>query len=362
MTRRRLTAQIILAILGTVLLTNCTPRVSPAAPSTLKSLYSHSLPPPPKGLRTSAPARLDVSLHLPPNPTVLRLPLLSNLNLPAVPALINGLPVHLILDSGAVNVPVLVEPKSAVRLGLRPLKGAFLKGSGVGGSVKVSVGRFESVSLANHPLFGPGYAGILLQSYTETIAGIPVRTIPLNILGMKALSVFSYIAIDSPAKQVELGIHTPYQPGPGAASFDFEIRNDGLHVDLLVGATTIHALLDTGCSSPLNLTQKDVGRLPGQAIAASGARMQKSMGIAGLETSRSGTLREVRLGNIRLSPVEFDSSPSSSDSLLGWGAFRNRRIVLDFLKKRVWVEEAPSTPGPNPAPRAEKPSQNRGHR
>jgi hypothetical protein len=62
------------------------------------------------------------------------------------------------------------------------------------------------------------------------------------------------------------------------------------------------------------------------------------MGIAGLETSQSGILREILLGEVRIAPVAYDSTSSSTESLLGWGAFRKNRMIVDFEKKRVWIE------------------------
>jgi hypothetical protein len=316
----------------------CAPRVSPASPATLKRLHQRAIPPPAKPLLNSGPAQLPFSVHLPDSPTILELPLISRFHLPAIPARINGISLPLILDTGAVNVPVLVEPRSANLAGMQPLKGVFLKGSGVGGSVRVAVGRFESIDLGNQTLFGPGFGGILLQSYTETLAGIPVRTIPLNILGLKVLHVFSFIAIDSPRNKVELGIHSPYQPAPGARSFSFEYRNDGLQVALRMENQIIHALLDTGCSSPLNFNQKDLKKIPPHSFSGSHAHSQKSMGIAGLETSQSGALREIQTGDIRIAPAAYDSTSSNTESLLGWGAFRKNRMVIDFEKKKVWIE------------------------
>lgn len=313
----------------------CAPRVSPASPAALKKLNSRAIPPP--ALPTSGRARFATPPPSPPDSEPLRLPLISNLNVPAIPARINGVSLHLILDTGAADVPVLLEIKSATKAGLNPLKGVLLKGAGVGGSVRVAVGRFESLHLANHRLLGPGLAGILLQSYSETLAGILVRSIPLNIMGMRTLRAFSYVTIDAPKNEVEIGFHAPYTPGHGETSFNFEIHKDCPRVALRIGGQTIRALFDTGCSSALSLNQNDLQKIPRQSYAKGLRRSQKSMGIAGLETSLRGTLEEVAVGPIRLAPVEFDATAADSDSLLGWGAFRNRRIVLDFKHNKVWV-------------------------
>jgi hypothetical protein len=264
------------------------------------------------------------------------------LNVPAVPAQLNGAPIHLILDTGASNVPLLLEAQTAARTGVHPLKGIFLKGSGVGGSVRVGVGRFESLRLGGLVILGAGHTGILLQSYSETIAGITVRKIPLNLLGMKTLSTFSYVAIDAPRAEVEFGIHTLYAPGATERSFDFTPRKDGPRVPLQVGERTIEALLDTGCSSPLSLNGADLKKIAAENFKSPPSRPQKSMGVAGLETSRRGVLREVRIGAIRMAPVDFDSTAPGTDSILGWGAFRKHRMVLDFQRRKVWVSGTPN--------------------
>ncbi len=313
----------------------CAPSVSPASPASLKKLNQRAIPPPhPPG---SGRARTQISPCFAPASEPLRLPLISSLNVPAIPAHVNGVPMHLILDTGAADVPLLLEVKSATKAGLHPLKDVLLKGSGVGGSVRVAVGRFESLHLANHQLLGPGHAGILLQSYSQTFAGIPVRSIPLNLVGMRLLHTFSYVTIDAPENKVEIGFRSPYRPRRGEASFDFEIHNDCPRVTLEIGGQTIRALFDTGCSSALSLSQNDLQKIPWQSYPKGIRHSQKSMGIAGLETALRGTFNQVTVGNIVLGPVDFDATAADSDSLLGWGAFRTRRIVLDFKHKKVWV-------------------------
>jgi hypothetical protein len=334
---------LLFGLLLAVLLGACAPHVSPASAATLRKLNNRAIPPP--HLPTSGRARFNAYPHRAPHVQTLRLPLISNLNVPAIPARINGVPLHLILDTGAADVPLLLEAKSAAKAGLHPLKGVLLKGSGVGGSVRVAVGRFESLHLANHLLLGPGHAGILLQSYSQTLAGIPVRSIPLNILGMRTLQTFSYVTIDTPKKEVEIGFHTPYRPHPGEISFDFEIHNDCPRVALQIGGKTVRALFDTGCSSAVSLNQNDLCKIPAQSYAKGLRHTQKSMGIAGLETALRGTFEEVTVGPIHLKGVEFDATTADSDSLLGWGALRTRRIVLDFTHRKVWI--AGLAPRPN---------------
>jgi predicted aspartyl protease len=250
---------------------------------------------------------------------------------------INGHLIPLILDTGAANVPLLLEAESAAHAKIRPLRGVYLRGSGIGGSIRVGVGQFDSLQLAGQQILGPGHAGILLQTYSETVAGIRVRNLPLNLLGMKALKHFSYVAIDGPKKQVEFGVGHPYQPATGERFFQFKIRREGPSVDLKVGDQTMQVLLDTGCSSPLSLNASDFKNIPPDFIADTPTHAQKSMGVAGLETSRRGLLKEVAVGGIRIAPISFDSTATGTDPLLGWGAFRNRRIVLDFVEHRVWV-------------------------
>jgi hypothetical protein len=100
-----------------------------------------------------------------------------------IDAYLNEEPIPLIFDTGN-TFPVLLDIQTAIKSGVSTLKGSHAKGSGIGGNVNITIARFNSLRMRNTRVLGPGISGVFLQSYQNTFAGIPVRDIPLNLLGL----------------------------------------------------------------------------------------------------------------------------------------------------------------------------------
>ncbi len=245
-----------------------------------------------------------------------------------------------IVDTGSA-FPLLLDAESASQAKLPVLDGARIKGTGVGGNTELLLGRFESLECAGQKVLGEGIAGVLLQTYQFKFAGVPVRRLPLNLLGLPFLELFSFMTLDAPAKKAELGYKVSFIPPKGAVSFPFQTHGGRLWVKVTIAGQKIPAFFDTGCGSTLRLPSTVLEKLPASAWASTHRSTRAAMGVGGVEMEEIGTLHEARIGGVRLTPVEYDTSPTTRDAMLGWGPFRKNRITIDFQRKCVWVEPTP---------------------
>lgn len=269
--------------------------------------------------------------------TIIRAPLDLSLGIPSIHGHINGQDTRLILDTGNA-FPVLLDASSAAGIGMPTIRGGALKGTGIGGHVDVLLTQYESISIFNHPVLGRGIAGVFLHSYRKTFAGLTVNEMQLNLLGLPLLEQFSSVTIDGPRDEVILAYKHSFKPSNQAASFPFKIHDGRMWVDIKIGAQNLTAFFDTGCGSGLRLSKAVLDALPKSLLTSPHLRKRKAMGVGGVEQEHVGVLREATIGNVRMTPLEFDMSAGSTDILLGWLPFKQSRITLDFEKKKVWVE------------------------
>lgn len=318
-----------------LLLVGCAQNVNPASRSTIAKLQRSSVLADPKEF-PNGQIQLQYQWRLRPG-SLVRVPLQTPLGIPEVSGQLNGNQLPLILDTGNA-FPVLLDASSALDVELPSIRGASAKGTGIGGNVEVMLARYESLHLEDRPVLGRGMAGVFLHTYRKTFAGFTTEEIPLNLLGLPLLQQFSSVTIDAPKKEVTFAYKRPFQPPANAASFPFTIVDGRMWVTLKVGAQTVRAFFDTGCGSGLRIPQLILDTIPQTWVTTPHLLKRKAMGVGGIEVEHVGLLKEARLGSLRISPLEFDTSAGSNDALLGWGPFRRHRITLDFEQKKVWVE------------------------
>jgi hypothetical protein len=324
-------------LLSAVLLTSCAQDVGRASRATIAKLQRSAVAADPKEF-PKGEIKLIYDWKLRPG-SLVRVPLQTPLGIPSTNGYINGNALPLILDTGNA-FPVLLDADSALDVELPSIRGASAKGTGIGGHVDVMLARYTSLHLEDRQILGRGLAGVFLHSYRKTFAGFTTESIPLNLLGLPLLQQFSSVTIDAPKEEILFAYHRPFQPPPRAASFPFTIAEGRMWVSLKIGAQTVRAFFDTGCGSGLRIPQLVLDTIPQTSVSTPRLIKRKAMGVGGIEVEHVGLLKEAYLGNVRLTPLEFDTSSGSREALLGWGPFRRHRITLDFEKSRVWVEPA----------------------
>ncbi len=318
-----------------VLSAGCSQNVKRVSQGTVRLLQGHSVAADPADF-DKGEVRPLCRWRIPPG-TLLQASLSAELGIPSMAGKINGQETPLILDTGNA-FPVLLDANSAASIGLPTIRGGAVKGTGIGGNVDVLLAQYDSLAMGDREVLARGVAGIFLHSYRTTFAGMRVKEMQLNLLGLPLMEQFSSVTIDVPQKQVLLAYKRSFRPPPGAASFPFTIEDGRMWIMVRIGAQNVRAFFDTGCGSGLRLTSKALEALPKGAIASPRLRSRRAMGVGGVETERVGVLKEGILGSLRMAPLEFDTSPGSNDVLLGWLPFKESRMTIDFEKRKVWVE------------------------
>ena len=329
-------ANLLLSIGIASLVCSCAKSVSPASPSSVRKLQQHTSVPTSREVSAAGKLILQYPWRLTPG-TELSLPLKSPLGVPTVDAILNQEPIPLILDTGN-TFPVLMDIRSATRAEVSTLKGTSAKGSGIGGNVNVALARFHSLKLKDRGVLGPGIAGVFLHSYRSTFAGVTVKEIPLNLLGLPILESFSYVSFDGFDETVRLAYKKDYVPKTSALCIPFTRKDGRIWVDLWIGSKKIPAFFDSGCGTSLRIPKAILDSIPKAQILTTSLKQRKAMGVGGVEIEDVGVLREARLGNLKISPLEYDTTLSTTETLIGWGPFKNHRFTIDFTRNKIWFE------------------------
>jgi len=318
-----------------ILLSGCVQSVDRAPRSTISLLRNNTVAADPLDFNKGQ-VRPRYQWQLQPG-SILRAPLDTKLGIPSIEGQIDGEDVRLILDTGNA-FPILLDASSAADVGIPTIRGAALKGTGIGGNVDVLLAQYKSVKIRNQKVLGRGIAGVFLHSYRTTFVGITLDDMQLNLLGLPLLEQFSSVTVDGPRKEVVLAYKRSFQPPARAASFPFTIEDGRMWIKIKIGDQTIRAFFDTGCGSGLRLSAAALAAIPQSSLATPRLRKRRAMGVGGIEHEQVGVLREAELGSLRMVPLEFDTSVSSNEMLLGWLPFKQTRMTIDFEKKKVWVE------------------------
>ena len=319
-----------------VIISGCAKSVSPASQKSIQQLHLNTARATPREVSPNGQLVLQYPWSLPDGAELI-LPLKAPLGVPTIDASLNEEPIPLIFDTGN-TFPVLLDIETAIKSGVSTLKGSHAKGSGIGGNVSITIARFNSIHMQNTRVLGPGVAGVFLQSYQNTFAGIPVCKIPLNLLGLPILEKFSYVSFDGANETVRLGYKRAYIPKASALCMPFTRKDGRLLLDLWIGSMKIQAFFDSGCGTSLRIPKETLDSIPKNFVLGQNVKQRKAMGVGGVEVEDVSVLREARIGNLKISPLEFDTTSSTTETLLGWGPFKNSRLTIDFVKNKIWFE------------------------
>ena len=323
-------------IASLAMICGCAKSVSTASPSSIRKLQRNTSQPTAREFSATGKLILQYPWKLAPG-TELVLPLKSPLGVPTVDASLNHESIPLILDTGN-TFPMLLDIRSATRAEVSSLKGSSAKGSGIGGDVNVTLARFSSLQLRDTEFLGPGVAGVFLHSYRSTFAGVTLKEIPLNLLGLPVLESFSYVSFDGSNKTIRLAYKKDYVPGPSALSIPFTRKDGRMWVDLRIGSRNVTAFFDSGCGTSLRIPKAILDSIPKTEVLKTKLKQRKALGVGGVEIEDVGVLRDVRLGNLKISPLEYDTTLSTTETLIGWGPFKNHRLTIDFTRNKIWFE------------------------
>jgi hypothetical protein len=157
-------------------------------------------------------------------------------------------------------------------------------------------------------------------------------------VGLPLLEQFSFVTVDAPAEEVRLGFKRAYQPPSNAVGVPFTVVDGRMWLVLRIAGAEVRAFFDSGCGSGLRLPESVVKKLPQTVFNSQPLRKRKAMGVGGVEIEQVGQLHGAQLGNVRIEPLEFDTSPGTNESLIGWAPFKKNRITIDFAQRKIWIE------------------------
>jgi hypothetical protein len=298
-------------IANAAILSGCAKTVSSASQKSIQRLHLNTAKATPREVSSSGQLILQYPWFL-PDGTELILPLKSPLGVPTIEAHLNEEPIPLIFDTGN-TFPVLLDIQTAIKSGVTTLKGSHAKGSGIGGNVNITIARFNSLRMRNTRVLGPGISGVFLER-------------------------FSYVSFDGLNETVRLGYKRAYAPKTSALCIPFTRRDGRLWMDLWIGSMKIQAFFDSGCGTSLRIPKETLDSIPKNLVLSQSIKQRKAMGVGGVEVEDVGVLREAKIGNLKISPLEFDTTSSTTETLLGWGPFKNSRLTIDFVKNKIWFE------------------------
>lgn len=261
-------------------------------------------------------------------------------DVPTVSAVIGGRTVRALIDSGAEYSAI--DKAFAAALGLKSAFNMPLIAYGVGGAPQMGRGATLSMTAGGLEISGL-HAAILDLGPVADPDGLAT---PL-ILGQDVLGeAMMELDQSSPRRAARRLRFLP----PGAAidtsalvSVEARRHDRALKTAVVVEGVVIDALVDTGSSSALALSEaraKDAGLADGRPSEASsslvlgGAMAARNLRVASL------TAAGAELGRTEVSVFATPRLLGFPSALLGTGAFRGRRVVLDVGGGRIFASRA----------------------
>jgi predicted aspartyl protease len=244
---------------------------------------------------------------------------------------LNGAPVAALVDSGAQYT--VVDRAFAEARRLETTLAPPLVAYGVGGGAQVGQGVTADLQVGALSVAGLKAATLNLGPITRA-AGVNV---PL-ILGQDLLSALA-VDIDFPRRRVALRRPESVSLPEDAVSVPARRAGRAVHVQAAVEGRPIELLFDTGASGALSLTEAKAAEL---GLADRPSRRGSSVVLGGVAEARIIIAADLAFAGRVLEEVEVylfpaPPVPGFPAGLLGVGAFRGDRIVLDCGRGRLSI-------------------------
>lgn len=250
---------------------------------------------------------------------------------PTVRAVVGGREVNALIDSGAQYS--VIDRALFDALGLTRVFEMPLMAYGVGGSPQVGRGVTLEIEVGGARIGGLRTAILELGP----LAGAEGLSAPL-ILGQDVLGVTT-LDLDPQARRVRLG-RRDVEPLPGLAPVAVRRGSRGLTAETTVEGAEIEAVIDTGASTLLALSDsaaREAGLMDGRP-----RREGSSIVLGGVIGSivvraRTVTFADALYRDVATPIFPDRPLPGFPRALLGMGAFAGRPLRLDLGAGRLWV-------------------------
>jgi len=263
------------------------------------------------------------------------LPLPDPAGLIELPALVGGIPIRVVVDSGAQFSAI--DRRLAARLGLKDSPIPLLA-FGVSGAPSLT--HTVSLDLAIGPLQLSGVRAATLELLT--LSGVIRRPFAM-LIGRDVLRALA-IDIDWPNGRMRFVRPEAFQPPAGASVARTRSQGGALMTSVSIeGSPPVEVMIDTGASSDLALSQKTaegLGLLADRQIATG-----RSVSLGGLSQDQVVRARAVEFAGRRLTDVEVQiftpTAPAPLPAgLLGVGILKRYRVALDLGAGVLWLTPA----------------------
>ena len=256
-------------------------------------------------------------------------------DVPTVPAVIQGRTVRALIDSGAEYSAI--DRDFAESLGLKSAFNMPLVAYGVGGGPQM--GRGATVNLTAGGLqISRLQAAVLELGPVASSQGLGTPIIlGQDVLGEAVLE----LDLSRPRRAGRrLRFLAAAEAAPDLVAAPARRADRALRTDVIVEGAIIDALVDTGSSSALALSETEArraGLIDGRASTPSTSLVLGGAMAARLISVRSLTAGGADLGRSDVSIFEPPSLPGFPSALVGTAAFEGRRVVLDLAAGQMRV-------------------------
>jgi clan AA aspartic protease (TIGR02281 family) len=262
------------------------------------------------------------------------LPLPEASGLVELPAKVAGIPIRVVVDSGAEFSAI--DRRLAARLGLKDSAMPMLA---FGVSGQPSLTHTVSLDLAIGAMQLRGVRAATLELLT--LSGVIRRPFAM-LVGRDVLRALT-VDIDWPNRRMRFVRPEAFTAGPGATVAKVRSQGGALMTQVRIeGGPPVELMVDTGATSDIALSAKTaqtLGLLTGRPVTTG-----RSMSLGGMSEDSVVRVSRVDFAGRALKDVEVQvftpSSPAPLPAgLLGVGVLRRFRVALDVSAGVLWLTE-----------------------
>jgi predicted aspartyl protease len=260
---------------------------------------------------------------------------------PLFSASMNGMPVKLLLDTGAAISAV--TPKTVQSAHLPVYSRHVVTLSGPAGSVQVPMVTVADFRIGGFPVHGVHFADIdIFGRWHEAVLGVVSGT-----MGAEILRHYD-VDLEFPAELVTLAVPSPCPqaaPWPGAQPVRFQLLPGGqILFPISVNGRAMHAILDTGSS---------LNDMPQSLFVSSGLGSTAPIllhtatghGIgARTYASKLYGFQSATIGGVSVSHPVFGVgglAPAGPYAIIGESFIRQHEIYLSYATRTLYIRAAP---------------------
>jgi predicted aspartyl protease len=278
------------------------------------------------------------------------MPLPDPAGLVELPARVGGIPIRVVVDSGAQFSAI--DRRLAERLGLKDSPIPLLA---FGVSGQPSLTHTVSLDLAIGPLQLTGVRAATLELLT--LSGVIRRPFAM-LIGRDVLRALA-ADIDWPNGRVRFVRPEAFQPPPGATVAKTRSQGGALMTSVSIeGSAPVEVMVDTGATSDLALSQNTaqaLGLLADRRITTG-----RSVSLGGMSQDQVVRAQWVEFAGRPLKDVEVQiftpTTPAPLPAgLLGVGILKRYRVALDLSAGVLWLTPAAVDANRRPAARVVMP-------